>query len=87
LDSRSEWSARRREFRDRALGRIVKALKLRVPKLDQKVAEDMAVILHHNMKAMVLVTLDPRAATSPGAADELRKMNRLYLIDRFTGLE
>jgi AcrR family transcriptional regulator len=82
LDSRSEWSTKRSEFRAFSLDRIVAILRRRAPKLNPKLAQDMAVVLLHSQKTMAAITLDPKAATSPGAANQLRGMNRLYLRAR-----
>jgi hypothetical protein len=79
LDARSEWSARRAEFRQAALQRIAQILMRQSPRLRPKAAEDIAVVLLHNMKIMKALTLKAGAATRPGAVAELREMNRLYL--------
>jgi hypothetical protein len=47
------------------------------PDLDDKEAEDVAVVLN-TMKIMVGMTMKD-APTTPGAPDPLRLMNRLYL--------
>jgi AcrR family transcriptional regulator len=79
LDARSEWSAKRAEFRQAALRRIAQILMLRSPALRPETAEDVAVILLFNMKTMKALTLEPGTAASPGVVAELREMNRLYL--------
>jgi AcrR family transcriptional regulator len=84
LEARSEWSARRAEFRTAALHRIVQILTLRSPRLGPETAQDIAVILLHNMKTMKALTIDQGIATSPGATAELREMNRLYLVSRLS---
>jgi AcrR family transcriptional regulator len=86
LDARSEWSAKRREFRERAAKRIAGALLLHSPTLPKRTAKDMAVILLNNMKTMVAMTLDKSAPSSPGSPDELRLMNRLYLASKLAEL-
>jgi AcrR family transcriptional regulator len=82
LDSRADGFVKRKEFRNRTLQRICAILASRAPKLDKKVIKDIAVVLLHAMKIMVAISVDPTAATSPGAAEQLRIMNRLYLMDR-----
>ncbi len=82
LEARSEWSNKRQELRNDALSRIVAILKRRAPRLDRKTAMDVAVVVLHNMKTLVTVSLDPNAATSQGAPEQLRLMNRLYLGER-----
>jgi AcrR family transcriptional regulator len=84
LDARSEWSAKRAEFRQAALRRIANILMLRSPRLHPTAAEDIAVVLLHNMKLMNAFTLKQGIATSPGAAAELREMNTLYLAHKLS---
>jgi AcrR family transcriptional regulator len=79
LDARSEWSAKRAEFRQAALRRIAQILRLRSPQLRPKAAEDVAAVLLHNMKTMKALTLEPGTAAGSGVVAELREMNRLYL--------
>jgi len=83
LEARSEWSVKRAEFRKAALRRIAQILMLRSPKFRRKTAEDIAVVLLHNMKTMKELTLE-QGITSPGATAELREMNRLYLASRLS---
>ena len=87
LEARSQWSAKRLEFREHALKRFASTLLLRAPSLQKKTARDMAVVLLNNMKTMVHMTVDHSAPASPGSADELRLMNRLYLASKLAGLE
>ena len=82
LEARSEWSAKRAEFRNAALRRIAQILILRSPKLRPDTADDIAVVLLHNMKTMKAMTLEQGIATSPGAPAALREMNRLYLSSK-----
>ena len=84
LEARSEWSVKRAEFRQSAIRRITQILLLRLPQLRPETAEDIAVILLHNMKTMKALTLEQGIATSPGAPAELREMNRLYLASKFS---
>ena len=78
LDARSDAPARRAEFHERFLRYIVRALQMRAPELGAQEAEDMAVVLLQNMKAMK--TLDPER--DAGAIAELRAMTRLYLTNK-----
>jgi AcrR family transcriptional regulator len=82
LEARSEWSAKRVEFRNVVLKRIANTLQLCAPTLSPRDARDMAVILLHNMKTLKAMQFGQNVATSPGAPDELRHMNRLYLVNR-----
>jgi AcrR family transcriptional regulator len=84
LEARSEWSVKLVEFRKSALKRIAQILMLRSGKLRPKKAEDIAVVLLHNMKTMKALTLEQGIATSPGAPGELREMNRLYLASKLS---
>lgn len=78
LDARPDASARRSEFHDAYLRQIVRALKQRDPKLGPRKAEDMAVALLQNLKAMKSLSTERDA----GAIAELRAMTRLYLADK-----
>jgi AcrR family transcriptional regulator len=84
LEARSEWSVKRAEFCNAALERIAQILMLRSPQLRPEMAEDIAVVLLHNMKTMKALTLEEGIATSPGAPAELREMNRLYLASKLS---
>ena len=57
---------------------IKTALTICAPDLDGKEAEDVAAVVLNNMKTMVGMTMND-APTTPGAPDQLRLMNRLYL--------
>jgi hypothetical protein len=87
LDARSQWSAKRLEFREQALRRFANTLLLRAPRLPRKTAKDMATVLLNNMKTMVAMTLNKSVPTSPGSAGELRLMNRLYLACKLADFE
>jgi AcrR family transcriptional regulator len=78
LDSRTDWTKIRRRFRSQALAGIKTALKACAPDLDDSEADDVAAVVLNNMKTMVGMTMKD-APTSPGAPDQLRLMNRLYL--------
>jgi AcrR family transcriptional regulator len=82
MEARSEWSVKLAEFRKAARRRIVQILMLRSPQLRLETAEDVAVVLLQNMKTMKALVLQQENATSPGAAMELREMNRLYLASK-----
>jgi AcrR family transcriptional regulator len=81
LDSRTDWTEIRRRFRSLALAGIRTALKACAPGLDEREAGDIAAVVLNNMKTMVGMTMK-NAPTTPGAPDELRLMNRLYLAAR-----
>jgi AcrR family transcriptional regulator len=78
LDSRTDWTEVRQRFRGQTLAGIKTALTACAPGLEDKAADDVAAVVLNNMKTMVgMITKD--APTAPGAPDELRLMNRLYL--------
>ena len=84
LDSRTDWTEvrERAQIRERlralALAGIKTALTICAPDLGDKEAEDVAAVVLNNMKTMVGMTMND-APTTPGAPDQLRLMNRLYL--------
>jgi AcrR family transcriptional regulator len=78
LDSRTDWTEVRRRFRTQTLVGIKTALTICAPDLDGEEAEDVAAVVLNNMKTMVGMTMND-APTTPGAPDQLRLMNRLYL--------
>lgn len=82
LESRSDWSVKRRKFRELLLGRIAEILRQRSPALTEAAARDVAVILLHHMKIMKAFKSGRDVPNSPGAPDELRRLNRSYLADR-----
>ena len=79
LDSRTDWTEMRRRVRGLALAGIKAALKRCAPGLDDSEADDIAAVVLNNMKTMVGMTMKD-APTTPGAPDQLRLMNRLYLV-------
>jgi AcrR family transcriptional regulator len=81
LESRTDWTKVRFWFRRRALAGVKRVLIACAPALDDKKADDVAVVVFNNMRTMVGMTMKD-APTSPGAPQELRLMNRLYLADR-----
>ncbi len=82
LESRSDWSAKRQNFRELLIERIAGILRQRASALPKHEARDVAVILLHNMKIMKALKSGRDVPSSPGAAEELRRMNRLYLAHR-----
>jgi AcrR family transcriptional regulator len=78
LDSRTDWTEVRQRLRAQTLAGIRTALTACAPDLDDKEAEDVAAVVLNNMKTMVGMTMKD-APTTPGAPDQLRLMNRLYL--------
>jgi AcrR family transcriptional regulator len=88
IEARSEWSAKCLELRSSALKHIGKTLTLLSPSLTPQMAEDMAVIMLHNMRTMRELKFGYQVLNkymvpiSPGAVEELRRMNRLYLASK-----
>jgi AcrR family transcriptional regulator len=78
MDSRTDWTEVRQQLRTQTLADIKTALTICAPDLDDKEAEDIATVVLNNMKTMVGMTMND-APTTPGAPDQLRLMNRLYL--------
>jgi len=78
LDSLTDWTKLRSRFRGEALAGIKTALQAYAPDLDDNEADDIAAVVLNNMKTMVGMTVKD-APTSPGAPDQLRLMNWLYL--------
>ena len=79
MDSRTDWTEIRRRFRAQALAGVKTALTACAPDLDDTEADDIAAVVLNNMKTLVAMTTKD-APTSPGAPDQLRLMNRLYLV-------
>ena len=78
LDSRTDWTVVRQRFRAQALAGVKTALTACAPGLADQEADDIAAVVLNNMKTLVAMTTKD-APTSPGAPDQLRLMNRLYL--------
>ena len=78
MDSRADWPQVRRQLRTQTLADIKTALTTCAPDLDDQEAEDVATVVLNNMKTMVGMAMND-APTTPGAPDQLRLMNRLYL--------
>jgi AcrR family transcriptional regulator len=78
LDSQADWTEARRQLRTQTLAGIKTALTLCAPDLDDKGAEDVAAVVLNNMKVMWGMAKND-VPTTPGAPDQLRLMNRLYL--------
>jgi AcrR family transcriptional regulator len=78
LDSRTDWTKVRRRLRTQTLAGIKTALTTCAPDLDDKKAEDVAAVVLSNMKTMWGMAKKD-VPTTPGAPDQLRLMNRLYL--------
>ncbi len=79
LESRTDWTTVRQRFRAQALTGVRTALTICAPDLDDNEADDIAAVVLNNMKTMVGMARKD-APTSLGAPDELRLMNRLYLV-------
>lgn len=81
MTARTDRTELRAQSRGQALLGIATALQACAPGLDRQTADDIAAVVLNNMKVMVgMVHGD--APTAPGAPDELRRMNRLYLSSR-----
>jgi AcrR family transcriptional regulator len=78
LDSRTDCTEFRVRFRSQALAGVKAALKACAPHLNDSEAGDIATVVLNNMKTIVGMTMKD-VPTSPGAPDQLRLMNRLYL--------
>ena len=86
MEARTDLSELRNRSRARALAGIAAALAVSSPHLAPDGIEKVAVVLLNNMKTMLAMTLG-EAPTSPGAPEELRLMNRLYLAHRLASPE
>jgi AcrR family transcriptional regulator len=82
LESRSDGSRQREEFRARNLDRIARVLKAHAPYLKTPALKKIAVVMLYHMRAMMSLTIDPEAVNAPGAAEELRTSVRAYLTAR-----
>jgi AcrR family transcriptional regulator len=82
LDARSDWSAKRSEFRSAVRTHIARTLVLCSPHLDAERAGDIAIVLLNVMKTMARMTRESGGEVGPGAMTELREMTRLYLESR-----
>ncbi|SDR64080.1 transcriptional regulator, TetR family [Rhizobiales bacterium GAS113] len=78
LDSRTDWTEVRQQLCAQTLADIKTALTTCAPDLDDKEGEDVATVVLSNMTTMVGMTMKD-VPTTPGAPDQLRRMNRLYL--------
>lgn len=81
MDARTDRMEIRRHSRALALEGIAAALMVCAPALDTGSAGAMAAVVANMMKTMLGMTLKD-APTAPGAIEELRLMNRLYLSAR-----
>jgi AcrR family transcriptional regulator len=82
LDARSDWSAKRSEFRSAVRTHIARTLLLCSPHLDAELAGDIAIVLLNVMKTMARMTRESGVEVGPGVMTELREMTRLYLESR-----
>ena len=73
LEGHADPSEKWREFRETVVRRIARILRLRAPRLRQQAAEDIAVVLLYNMKAMKELASDRGGART--AASEFRQMD------------
>jgi AcrR family transcriptional regulator len=79
LEAHADWSAKRIEFRRSMRQRLARTLLLRSPRLNPKVARNMAVVILQNMKSVGLLSTELQGESLSGALQELREMTRLYL--------
>ena len=86
LDARSDWSAKRSEFRSAVRTHIARTLVLSSPHLDAELVGDIAIVLLNVMKTMARMTRESGGEISPRATNELREMTRLYLENRLAQL-
>jgi hypothetical protein len=77
LDADQGWSVKREEFRRALLQRIAKTLRIHTPNLSKKPADDVALVILLNAKAVA--THQAFFNYTFGAPDEFRDMTRLYL--------
>jgi AcrR family transcriptional regulator len=82
LEAHSDWSVKRREFRRAVLRRIVQTLRLRCPALKAATAENVAVVVLHNMKTASALHAKLEGRALSGALSELHEMTCLYLAKR-----
>ncbi len=68
--------------KERPLRRIAETLTLRRPKLNLRVARDMATVILQNMKTVGVLRGELRGDALSGARAELREMTRLCLADK-----
>ena len=80
LDANQDWSVKREEFRIAVVRRIAKTLTIYNSDLPKKSAEDMALVILANTKAMVTHQKLPDFAVR--TLGEFRDMTRLYLQSR-----
>jgi AcrR family transcriptional regulator len=78
LEQRADWTAVRERFRAQALAGVKAALIACAPGLGDPDAQAVAAVVLNNMKTMAHMVRN-EAPTSPGAPEELKLMNRLYV--------
>jgi AcrR family transcriptional regulator len=79
LDARTDPTEIRMLFRAQAIAGVRGALAACVPRLEGPLADDIAIVVLNNMKTMASMAAE-EAPTSAGAPQELRLMNRLYIL-------
>jgi hypothetical protein len=67
LDARSDWSAKRSEFRSAVRPHIARTLVLCSPHSDAEMAGDIAIVLLNDMKTTTRMTRDSGGEVGPGA--------------------
>jgi AcrR family transcriptional regulator len=80
LDAGQDWSVKREEFRSAIQQRTARTLRIHTPNLSRKSAEDIALVILLNVKAVATQQAFFDSASS--VANEFREMTRLYLQSR-----
>jgi AcrR family transcriptional regulator len=80
LDASRDWSVKREEFRSEMLRRIAETLLIYKPTLPRKSANDIALVILLNTKAVA--THQELRDSAASALEEFGHMTRLYLQDR-----
>jgi AcrR family transcriptional regulator len=80
LDAGQDWSVKREEFRSAMLRRVAKTLMIHSPNLSKKSAENIALVVLLNVKAVA--THQELRDSASSVLDEFRDMTRLYLQSR-----
>lgn len=81
LEARTDESAIRATARAQALSAVASALRICAPALDEPTAQAIGAVVLNNMKVMVGMAQGV-LPVAPGAAEEMRLMNRVYLSTR-----
>jgi AcrR family transcriptional regulator len=80
LDAGQEWSVKREEFKNAMQERVATTLMIHTPSLAKKSANDIALVVMLNAKAVA--THLPLLPPDSSVPDEFREMTRLFLQNR-----